>query len=197
MRSVGHIIKSFTMRRRQSGLTLFELVITTTLIAILAAVAAPSFQGLIQDQQRESVGLELYHAMMLARTEGIKRGRNVVMCPSEDGVHCVAAVAGSTARWHRGWIMYVDALPNEERDPANPAETLLRRGNIMPETLTLTSGNRRWLRFQPQGTAGGSTATLTLCDARGAAHARAIIVNNAGRPYWSERTSDGEALECA
>jgi hypothetical protein len=38
--------------------------------------------------------------------------------------------------------------------------------------------------------------TIVFCDARGSAHARAIIISHTGRPRVAQRDADGKPLRC-
>ena len=61
------------MRQRKRGFTLLELIITTVLIAVLTAIAIPSYSASIA-RQRQRVEIDaLFHALHLARKESIMR----------------------------------------------------------------------------------------------------------------------------
>ena len=59
------------------GFTLLELMVAIAVLAILATVGVPSFQDLIQNNRVTTQTNELVTALNLARTEAVKRGRNV------------------------------------------------------------------------------------------------------------------------
>ena len=72
------------------------------------------------------------------------------------------------------------------------------RVHITPDSgLTISGSNgRQRIVMQPDGTAGGSNASFTFCDARGPDQARAIIVAMNGRPRVARTKSDGTPLSC-
>jgi type IV fimbrial biogenesis protein FimT len=59
------------------GFTLLELMVTVAVLAILVTVGVPSFQDLIQNNRVTTQTNELVTALNFARTEAVKRGRNV------------------------------------------------------------------------------------------------------------------------
>lgn len=88
---------------RQGGFTLIELMVTIGLLAILLAAVAPSFRGLLLDNQAATQANAVVTSLMFARSEAIKRNVPVVMCRSNTGTD----YAGSN--WANGWILFADA----------------------------------------------------------------------------------------
>lgn len=77
---------------QQGGFTLLELVITLFLVIILAAMAAPAMREITIRSVVSSNTNDLVAALNLARSEAIKRGRDV-------------ALIAQNANWSEGWIM--------------------------------------------------------------------------------------------
>jgi type IV fimbrial biogenesis protein FimT len=90
--------------KQHSGFTLVELMVTIVIMAILAAIALPSFQNLITNTRIVSATNELVADLAMARSEAIKRGAGVVtVCASADGAQC----SGATD-WSGGRLVFVD-----------------------------------------------------------------------------------------
>ncbi|MCC4265708.1 GspH/FimT family pseudopilin [Oceanimonas baumannii] len=68
------------MRRRLSGLTLIELLVGLVVMTVLTSLAVPGFQGLREQSQIRSAGMAVYADLQLARSEAIKRSREVTVC---------------------------------------------------------------------------------------------------------------------
>jgi len=75
--------------RTPRGLTLVELMIVITVIAVLLLLAAPSFFSLIETQRLRGVNQELLTDVQFARTEALRRGERV-------GVRFGSAGSGAT-----------------------------------------------------------------------------------------------------
>ncbi|MCB5190745.1 GspH/FimT family pseudopilin [Methylobacillus arboreus] len=81
---------------RQHGFTLVELVVTLTLMAILLAVAVPSFREMLLNFQIRAAAEGLNTGLQLARAEAIRRNTNVVFTLSNNAtwtIGCQVVVA--------------------------------------------------------------------------------------------------------
>lgn len=63
--------------RSSRGFTLIELMTVIAIVAILLAIAAPSFSGLIEKKRLEGVFTELATDLQFARSEAVQRNANV------------------------------------------------------------------------------------------------------------------------
>jgi len=78
------------------GFTLLELMVAIAVLAILATVGVPSFRALIQNNRVTTQANELVSALSFARTEAVKRGRNVEVVITQLGDGWNARVAVDT-----------------------------------------------------------------------------------------------------
>ncbi|WOQ13907.1 GspH/FimT family pseudopilin [Aeromonas media] len=72
--------------RPVSGFTLLELMVAVALVAILVAVAIPSYQSLRQEQMVRAATQALYTDMMLLKSEAIKRNKNLSLIVFRSGL---------------------------------------------------------------------------------------------------------------
>jgi type IV fimbrial biogenesis protein FimT len=131
----------------QGGFTLVELMVTVSVMAILAAIAAPSMTGLINANRLSGQAGELTSALQLARSEAIRRNSRVTVCPSSDGTSCAASTA-----WTR-WIVLGAA------NTLDPEEVI--RDNTASASLQV-SGPSAGIIFRPSGLIDAQQA-LTVC----------------------------------
>ena len=84
-----------------AGFTLVELLVVVAISALLLALAAPAFNGLISAQKSTALVGAFMDSLNFARSEAIKRGGRAVLCKSANGTGCSSAaprpVCGSTA----------------------------------------------------------------------------------------------------
>jgi type IV fimbrial biogenesis protein FimT len=151
-------------RRPASGFTLIELMIVLIIVAILAALAGPSFRDFIISQRIKTTSFDLFADLNYARSEAVRTNSEVII-----------ARAGSS--WTGGWsVTWVD--------PSNTNRTL-RSHPALDGTITIT-GNLSQVKFERNGrpVAGTAAATFTLDDAAGkwSIKARCITLDTSGRP---------------
>jgi prepilin-type N-terminal cleavage/methylation domain-containing protein len=82
------------------GVTLIELIIVLTIIAIGAAIAAPNINGWMARSKLYAEARNLYSVFQLARSEAIKRNQNVVVgivSGSDYGQTIVCTCVGTNA----------------------------------------------------------------------------------------------------
>ncbi|WP_296809824.1 GspH/FimT family pseudopilin [Thiocapsa sp.] len=94
------------------GFTLVELMGVVAVAAIVLTLGVPSFFTLIQNNRAATQVNELVMALSLARSEAVKRGVPVSMCPSKDQSKCSGG-----KDWQVGWLVFVDAAAAESADP--------------------------------------------------------------------------------
>lgn len=148
--------------RPDSGFSLMELMVTITVLAIVLAVAVPSFSGVIGNSKLRGQASELQAALSYARSEAIRQNLNVVFCHSDNGINCTIPVNNA---WE-GWL--VSTAGANLQSPVVPA---LRTGIIAAAPMKVSSGPileaanaNHAIRFTPQGLARTFTANAPLSD---------------------------------
>jgi len=173
---------------RKSGYSLLELIVTITIGAVLVGLATPALRGLILDSRQVGDINALVHAVQLARSEAAKRRRPVVLCKTVDRIHC----GNSNVTWDQGWMVF--ANKDDQQPPQRSADEPLIWAH-QPAMVGSITGNRANFQFRPffwRSTNG----TITFCDERGVAAARAVIISYTGRPRVSHQ-GPGRRLSCA
>jgi len=167
--------------RRSAGVTLIELMLVVGVIAALAAVAVPRFFAAREATHGGAAHQALLGSLMAASAHAASTGAEVVVCPGTPA-GCLA-----THDWTGGWIVFADLGGDRER---GSGDTLVQRAGALGGQARLRSTvGRTRIVFQPNGGAAGSNVTFTLCDGRGAAHARSLVMNNTGGLRGSAATA--------
>lgn len=164
-----------------SGFTLIELMVTVAIIAILAMLAAPSFNEAILSNKLASFANNFVASATLARGEAVKRNATVKMCSSSSGAAC--ATSGG---WQQGWIVFNDL---DDDGTLDSNETLIQRQQALAADYSFT-GNANSIAFQSVGV-GTTAATLKLCRATPTAgnQERDIKVSATGRVSVAKTTT--------
>lgn len=156
------------------GFTLIELMVTVSVAAILATIAAPSFTSFIQNTSQSSAFSQLQGDLNRARSEAIKRNVRMLVCNSTTGTSCSTATD-----WGSGWIVCYDANANDDCDASavtNPNPQIVR--STLKDTLALNV-TATPIRFNPIGTANGAF-TLTLAGNWSGAQDKTLTVAATG-----------------
>jgi type IV fimbrial biogenesis protein FimT len=170
---------------RQCGVSLIEQLMVLAIIGVLLGVAAPSLHPLIARNELQAAQTDFIAALQHARATAVTQGRRVVFCPSVDGASCA-----QSTHWEHGWILGVDGNHDNQPDGA-PRYT---GGARQARVAIRSSAGRQLVRFQPDGSAGGSNLTLTFCKTDAAAPALNVIISNSGRVRGAPAsTAQGQA----
>ena len=99
-RDCGHtpILSKFISH---AGFTLPEALTTLSVLSVLVTGVIPGMNDMVQNNRITSSTNEFIAHLYLSRSEAVKTGNNVIMCPSNDGVAC-----NKTSLWHSGWIVF-------------------------------------------------------------------------------------------
>jgi len=179
-------------------MTLIELVVAMVVLAVLAAAAAPGFSRMLLDMRRSTVLNQLSASLNLARSEAVTRGLPISVCRSANGTSC--ATSGD---WGQGWIVFVN---NDNDAPAvvDAGEVVLRALVVTNPQYSIKNNDTFYtdsVTFGPDGRAyrgtdgSNGSGSFIYCDRRGSVAARAIFVNNAGRPRLSRDTNGDDRDE--
>jgi type IV fimbrial biogenesis protein FimT len=180
-------------RRKQRGITLGELLTVMAVIGISLSIAVPSFSNMMNNNRRITAVNRMVTTMHSARSEAITRNVQVTVCASTAGASC------NGSAWKDGWLIFADLDGDRAVDAG---ETILGSAPGV-STLDVTSGTfSTYFVYRPNGRIMGASVDdnqgqFTICDSRGAAHARVVILSMSGQPRLSEYQSDGSTPVCS
>ena len=88
------------------GFTLIEVMVVVSILAVLIAIAAPSFTPMIERWRVRQATEQLQSTLYYARSEAIKRGGQVVIQKLPNNGSCTTA--GNPTEWDCGWFVCED-----------------------------------------------------------------------------------------
>lgn len=171
--------------RNQAGFTMIELLVTVSIVGILAALSLPSFLNTVESMTTNSQAKTLLTTLNLARSEAIRRGANIGICATDDGADCAAD------EWASGWMVFQD-----NNDDADGLAGSVDAGDEIIRVYENLAGNNTMtftvdlFEYDSQGfNATGALQTILICPAsNNAENARSIEISAAGR---GRRIEDG------
>lgn len=176
------------LNTRSAGYTLMEMLIVMSIIAVLTAIAIPSFKY-VTDSGRISGELNgLVGDLQYARNEAGKEGQTITVCPSVSPyVQCATSVT-----WNTGWIVFAD-INNDQKVDGN--DNILRKQTAFTGGDTLTADNAlQSITFNREGfakTGTTNTVTMTLhASAPSSGSTRCLTVSPVGM-LATERAATG------
>jgi type IV fimbrial biogenesis protein FimT len=144
-------------------------------VAILAAIALPSFQDSLRSNRAATTTNSMLASLSLARSEAIRNNRTASICPSADGAAC-------GADWSAGWLVWEDVnLDNT----VNAGEAVLRfsQGSdrmVVQSSAAVLRFDSRGRRALPTG-AGAGTITLQPDACGGNNYRRTLSIGATGQ----------------
>ena len=155
---------SLSHRVKSAGFTLLELMMTLAILAILLAVAIPSFRDTIIHTQRRAALSSINDALALARTEAVTRSAPVILCASANHTAC-----SNQNLWERGFIVTIGGTPEQVWQSVDQGISIRAFG--FSSTSAITFG------VEGDLVAGGS---VIVCDEQGDSEAIGVIINVSG-----------------
>jgi type IV fimbrial biogenesis protein FimT len=157
--------RRFHLPRHLSGFTAIELLVAIAIIAVLAAIAAPSFTPLIERWRVRQVTEELQSTLYFARSEAIKRSGGITI--------------DASAGWDQGWKV--------THTQGSSTTTLQVSGAPVKVGVTLAGGNGkitvdRWGMLMHSGSTTTTALDFTIApDSSNTASTLHLCVGTGGR----------------
>ncbi len=160
--------------KQQKGVTLIELMITVSIVAIILAFVSPSIQSILINNKIVAEINETSSLIQYARHHAIDEQAQVVVCPSKDYSAC-------SSDWNDPKIVFIDDDNNAIRGATE--DLLVTTGATSGTSLMTNSTNI--IMFAGTGEADLATEIL-LCHKDGKAeYARSLSVSLQGRVKMS------------
>jgi type IV fimbrial biogenesis protein FimT len=171
----------FTLRRGAApGFTLIETLVVVAIVAILGALALPSFKQLLQSNRVAAASSAMQVSLNLARSEAVKRGSDARV-----------TVAANTAAgvWSNGWTVFLDKTGNANSGiaPVSDSATTTRLEVIAAPAATVSysqTGTLNYFTYNGQGrliTNTGAVANRSFWFFEADSDKYCLIINTTGR----------------
>lgn len=174
-----------------NGFTLIELLVALAVAAILLGIGIPSFSGAIKNSRVSSDYAQITQALYLARSEAVKSFSAVTVCPRAalNATQC----GTDSADWKFGWLVFVDEdfARTEASATINDSDEIIsvysapRSDNSIEavgsnDKTASSASNRRYIRYEREGTANWANGSFLLCNDSDAELSRVLNVAPTG-----------------
>ncbi|WP_111643392.1 GspH/FimT family pseudopilin [Marinimicrobium alkaliphilum] len=153
---------------RQRGITLYELVISLAVLAILMGAGLPAMTQQLHNTQSRAAAFELRQALQQARTLAVSRNQRVTLRAQED--------------WHQGWLLFVDTAnsgkPDDSDEWVSRTDALsgvVIRGNHWVEDYVSFIGTGEARRAHGGGGGMLQMGTFEICPSAGGEGYRLVL----------------------
>ena len=119
-------------------------MVTVAIVAVMAAIAYPSYSEFIQRWRKDSATKALVADLQLARTVAIKTSRAVKVCTTTDSTSC-----GTATDWKGGWIV-IDG------------KNKVIAARSAPQGIASMSSGAAEFKFLPNGLMGSAADAVTI-----------------------------------
>lgn len=136
-------------------------MVTLSIVAILASIAAPSFRALIANTRIQSVTSDLQAGMLLARSEAVKRNAPIQVIAVDDD-------------WENGWSV-------QDMD----GESLL--AGQVPANLVIKGNAAAWTYLASGRLSGAALPAFQVIDHLEVGDVRCLTADRSGRPYVAKK----------
>ncbi|KAB2905234.1 MAG: prepilin-type N-terminal cleavage/methylation domain-containing protein [Burkholderiaceae bacterium] len=176
---------------RIRGFTAIELMVTVAILAVLVALAAPSFAQLFEGWRVRQATEQLQSTLYYARSEAIKRGGRVVIQKVANNTNGCTTATTNTA-WDCGWFVCEDTNSNDTCDAGEP---LLQRYDTPPRLQITRTNGATTIKLNRWGLVDGTWPGFSLVPYnKSTSHpsARGVCMSSGGRI----RIIPPEAIPC-
>lgn len=143
---------------RSQGVTMIELLVVISIVAIMAMIATPSLSGFVNQTRLNSIANMLVNDMRSAQSEAIKANRRVLVCAANNAhTDC----ASSTDWGVNGWLVCVEA-----GGVCDVAASAVAIRSPVQNNFTLTASSVSAVTYRPIGIV-SNTQSISLSGGNG------------------------------
>lgn len=155
-------------KQKNTGFTLLEAMIVVAIVGILAAIAVPSFQGMIERDRLKLVVESLKSDMQFARTEAIKQSNDII----------VSRTTGDAGAWCYGLSATTPSCDCKQTTAATTDDCELKSisGSAFSSTVNMDSASGNSTFGFRRGTIGANGVTFSTAN-----YKARIIFSDTGR----------------
>lgn len=180
---------------RHAGFTMVELMVTLAVMAVLAALALPSFQVFMAENRASGKTVELVAAVKTAQSEALRRSRQVLFTFTDSPMPSTALTGAVNGK---SWATVV--LPLADASSSVTPEVVNVGGYSEGTADVVVSASTTAMCFMPDGSIKANTATGVTganCSVNASSGAQFLIQPSLGTKRWQVSVSPtGKVTSC-
>lgn len=167
-------------RPTMQGFTAIELMVVVSIIAVLAALAGPSFTQMIESWRVRDATESLSSTLFFARSEAIKRGGQIAIHKLPNNTNGCTSATGNRD-WDCGWIVCHDT---DNSGTCTSTEPVLQRIEAPAKVQVTRTGGSVSIKLNRWGLVDGTWLGFSLVPLdKSTTHpgARGVCMSSGGR----------------
>ena len=167
-------------RPTMQGFTAIELMVVVSIIAVLAALAGPSFAQIIESWRVRDATESLRSTLLFARSEAIKRGGQIAIHKLPNNTNGCTSATGNRD-WDCGWIVCHDT---NNSGTCTSTEPVLQRIETPAKVQVTRTGGSVSIKLNRWGLVDGTWLGFSLVPLdKSTTHpgARGVCMSSGGR----------------
>lgn len=175
---------------RMHGFTLVELIVTIAIVAIVAAIALPSYREFMLRMNTTTLTNDLVGALNIARTEAVRRGRSV-------------AVISNGGNWNNGWQIVVAKTVSGslEDPPTSPGATAAACSGSIEDNVPMCVQHRDAMQsgfsVLSKASGAGGSDSIAIFGPTGALRGATAFDFSICRPAGDEDPAESRRIQVA
>ncbi|GLQ94715.1 GspH/FimT family pseudopilin [Dyella acidisoli] len=156
---------------KNRGFGLAEQLIALAVLAVVTAMAVPSFNRMLIGHELRAAQSDYMAALHHARNLAVNEQVRTILCPSHDALTC-----NGDNKWQDGWLIGRDPDGKQEVD-GKPLYT----GGKYSNSIRILGSSKQYFWFKPDGSSAGTFQSLVFCTRETSPRVLVVRVAREGR----------------
>lgn len=176
------------MKKIQRGFTLLELMITISIVGIVAAIAFWNSSNMLEENQAENYLLDLKRTLTFARAKATSTDSLVVVCSGDTNRIEKNKRVPCTTSWTSGTVLaFYDSNSNGVQNPQR-GDVILRVLDEIPENSRLSFSGDKSIIFDASGRITTAAGTFIYCPNNDNENNKALTITQSGTTLYNGDT---------
>jgi type IV fimbrial biogenesis protein FimT len=165
---------------RRKGFTLMELMVSISVVMILASIGVPALASFIIEVRVDNEISLICRLLYITRNAALNENKTVTLCPLSNQNVCVN-------QWNSTLSVFIDSNNNKVYEPTTGERIIKVKPPIFTGDILKYGNSRNGLTYSATGhlSGWGQNATFKYCPKGYDEKSRGIVVSVSGRIYTS------------